>query len=129
MKLLEKIENLFKKVDKKLFSNEYDSPLNPFLLYHYTNLKEEELDGAKEGVLSKIDENNEVIKHLKKEIYDKRVCEAYKEYAKELKEDLEYQNTTAKEIVRVIDLRKQKILDKKSKKTKVKLSKKIKNFS
>lgn len=116
MKLKEKIDKFYKKFDEILTGNEYNSPLNPFILCYYTSLKEEDLEETKEGVIFKIEENNEIIQKLKEEISTENIIEIHKEIVNKYISDLEYQNTTSEEIVRVIELRKEKFLNKKLKK-------------
>ncbi|MBQ6324323.1 MAG: hypothetical protein IJI22_05785 [Bacilli bacterium] len=102
-----------KKAIRKIQKLIDSSKLNPFILFHYTALKESELESNRESMVSLIKYNNKVISQLKEEIKDKNICEVHKEIVKKYIDELEYSNGTSKEVIRIINLKKREFYHKK----------------
>ena len=79
------------------------SPLNPYLLEHYANLKGTDLDEALIKTKGSIENNEVVIKSLKKSSDEKGISDDKKSVLLETIEDLEYQNETNREIIRLLE--------------------------
>ena len=79
------------------------SPLNPYLLEHYANLKGTDLDEALIKTKGSIENNEVVIESLKKSSEEKGISDDKKSVLLETIEDLEYQNETNKEIIRLLE--------------------------
>lgn len=79
------------------------SPLNPYLLDHYANLKGKALDEALVSISSTIDNNNVVIESLKKSSEEKGITDEKKSVLLDTVEDLEYQNETNQEIIKLLE--------------------------
>jgi len=79
------------------------SPLNPYLLDHYANLKGDKLTEALKKVNAKIEDNIVVIESLKKSSEEKGVSDDKKSVLLDTVEDLEYQNNTNKEIIKLLE--------------------------
>ena len=77
------------------------SPLNPYLLEHYSKLRGKELKEAMDSIESSISNNNVVIESLKKA--SDSADEEKKNVLLETIEDLEYQNETNKEIMKLLN--------------------------
>jgi len=108
---MSKIDNFVEKIDKKLkekFGGESSkSPLNPFLYNYYDNLRGQELSESIDNTSYLIEYNTNLIKFLKKKInYEKKFdndnSNFYKDLLKEKIDELEYQNGTAVEILKVL---------------------------
>ena len=78
------------------------SPLNPYLIEHYSKLRGEELKQALDRIESTIKNNNVVIDSLKKTLNDE-IEEEKKNILSETIEDLEYQNETNEEIMKLLN--------------------------
>ena len=78
------------------------SPLNPYLIEHYRKLKGEDLKKALDSIESNISNNEVVISSLKKS-GDETTDEEKKEVLLDTIEDLEYQNETNKEILKLLN--------------------------
>lgn len=78
------------------------SPLNPYLMEHYRKLKGEDLKKALDSIESNISNNEVVISSLKKSA-DETTDEEKKEVLLDTIEDLEYQNETNKEILKLLN--------------------------
>lgn len=78
------------------------SPLNPYLIEHYRKLKGEDLKKALDSIESNISNNEVVISSLKKSA-DETTDEEKKEVLLDTIEDLEYQNKTNKEILKLLN--------------------------
>lgn len=79
------------------------TPLNPFIKNYYEHLKGEKLEDAWIMAKSSIDNNDLMIKDLTEDINNGFLSEADKETAIETIQDLEYQNTTNKLIIEILD--------------------------
>ena len=79
------------------------SPLNPFLLDHYDNLKGQELDDAWTSIKVSIKNNNLLIETLQKRIDNDKLSDEDKETLIETIKDLEYQNSTNEEIIKLLE--------------------------
>lgn len=75
------------------------SPLNPFILNHYANLRGEELENAWITAMSSIKNNQIIIDSLQNQINS----DNDKEVIIETIEDLKYQNNTNNEIIKLLD--------------------------
>lgn len=78
------------------------SPLNPYLIEYYNNLTGNDLRIAYKNLQNSIQYNNIVIESLKKETEDKSIDEKKKNVLLETIEDLEYQNETNEEILKLL---------------------------
>lgn len=78
------------------------SSLNPYLIEHYRKLKGEDLKKALDSIESNISNNEVVISSLKKSA-DETTDEEKKEVLLDTIEDLEYQNETNKEILKLLN--------------------------
>ena len=78
------------------------SPLNPYLIEHYRKLKGEDLKKALDSIESNISNNEVVVSSLKKSA-DETTDEEKKEVLLDTIEDLEYQNETNKEILKLLN--------------------------
>ena len=79
------------------------SPLNPYLLAHYSSLKGKDLDEALVKTTGTIENNIVVIESLKKSSEEKGISDDKKNILLETIEDLEYQNETNKEIIKLLE--------------------------
>ena len=80
------------------------SPLNPFILNHYANLRGEELENAWITAMSSIKNNQIIIDSLQNQINsDNNLNDNDKEVIIETIEDLKYQNNTNNEIIKLLD--------------------------
>lgn len=77
------------------------SPLNPYLLEHYSKLRGKELKEAMNSIESSTTNNKVVIESLKKASLD--ADEEKKNVLLETIEDLEYQNETNEEIMKILN--------------------------
>ena len=77
------------------------SPLNPYLLEHYSKLRGNELKEAMDSIESSTKNNKIVIESLKNEI--ETADEEKKKVLLETIEDLEYQNETNEEIMKLLN--------------------------
>lgn len=77
------------------------SPLNPYLIEYYNNLKGDDLRIAYKNLKSSVENNNIVIESLKKQVEDITDNEK-KSVLLDTIEDLEYQNQTNEEIVKLL---------------------------
>ena len=77
------------------------SPLNPYLLEHYSKLRGKELKEAMDSIESSISNNKVVIESLKKA--SENSDEEKKNVLLETIEDLEYQNETNEEIMKLLN--------------------------
>lgn len=77
--------------------------LNPFIKNYYEHLKGDKLEDAWIIAKSSIDNNNIMINNLNNDINDGNLSEEDKEMALETIQDLEYQNTTNKLIIEILD--------------------------
>ena len=109
---MSKIDNFVIKIDKKLkdkFGGKASkSPLNPFLYDYYDNLRGQELAEAIDNTSYLMEYNTKVIKFLKKKInYEKKFDNDTSNFYKDLLNDkigeLEYQNGTAVEVLKVLN--------------------------
>lgn len=125
MKIDKTMKKNNKRAIKKVTKIIESSPLNPFILHYYLELKESDLNINKEAVIDKINYNNKLIEKLKQEISNANICDIHKQIVKEYIEDLEYSNNTSREIVKVICLRKQEFLLRKKQKEYNKKSQKL----
>ncbi len=78
------------------------SPLNPYLLEHYSKLKGDKLKDAMDSIESSIKNNNVVIDSLKKSAEETK-DEQKKDILLDTIEDLEYQNETNEEIMKLLN--------------------------
>lgn len=78
------------------------SPLNPYLLEYYTNLKGEELRNTYKSINSSIENNKILINTLKKSSENQDTDDEQKTVILDTIEDLEYQNKTNEEIQRLL---------------------------
>lgn len=97
-----KYKNIIKKIRKKLD----ESPLNYFIKNYYYSLKESELSSAKINVINRIKTNKIALTKFKDDLNNDIKNDVYNESIKEEICDLQYQNNTAKEIIKFINLRK-----------------------
>ena len=97
-----KYKNIIKKIRKKLD----ESPLNYFIKNYYYSLKESELSSAKINVINRIKTNKIALTKFKDDLNNNIKNDVYNESIKEEIYDLQYQNNTAKEIIKFINLRK-----------------------
>lgn len=77
--------------------------LNPFIKNYYEHLKGDKLEDAWIIAKSSIDNNNTMINNLNNDINNGNLSEKDKETALETIQDLEYQNTTNKLIIEILD--------------------------
>lgn len=77
------------------------SPLNPYLIEYYNNLKGDDLRIAYKNLKSSVENNNIVIESLKKQVEDINDDEK-KGVLLDTIEDLEYQNQTNEEIIKLL---------------------------
>ena len=77
--------------------------LNPFIKNYYEYLKGDKLEDAWIIAKSSIDNNNIMINNLNNDINNGNLSEEDKETALETIQDLEYQNTTNKLIIEILD--------------------------
>ena len=77
--------------------------LNPFIKNYYEHLKGDKLEDAWIIAKSSIDNNNIMINNLNNDINNGNLSEEDKETALETIQDLEYQNTTNKLIIGILD--------------------------
>ena len=77
--------------------------LNPFIKNYYEHLKGDKLEDAWIIAKSSIDNNNIMINNLNNDINDGNLSEEDKETVLETIQDLEYQNTTNKLIIEILD--------------------------
>lgn len=77
--------------------------LNPFIKNYYEHLKGDKLEDAWIIAKSSIDNNNIMINNLNNDISSGNLSEEDKETALETIQDLEYQNTTNKLIIEILD--------------------------
>lgn len=77
--------------------------LNPFIKNYYEHLKGDKLEDAWIIAKSSIDNNNIIIDNLNNDINNGNLSEEDKETALETIQDLEYQNTTNKLIIEILD--------------------------
>lgn len=78
------------------------SPLNPYLIEHYSKLKGDDLKKAMDSIESNMSNNDVVINSLKKSA-EESTDEEKKEVLLDTIEDLEYQNETNKEIMELLE--------------------------
>ena len=79
------------------------TPLNPFIKNYYEHLKGDKLEDAWIMAKSSIDNNNIMIENLTNDINSNNLSNDDKETAIETIQDLEYQNTTNKLIIEILD--------------------------
>lgn len=77
--------------------------LNPFIKNYYEHLKGDKLEDAWIIAKSSIENNNIMIDNLNNDINNGNLSEEDKETALETIQDLEYQNTTNKLIIEILD--------------------------
>ncbi len=77
--------------------------LNPFIKNYYEHLKGDKLEDAWIIAKSSIDNNNIMINNLNNDINNGNLSEEDKETVLETIQDLEYQNTTNKLIIEILD--------------------------
>lgn len=77
--------------------------LNPFIKNYYEHLKGDKLEDAWIIAKSSTDNNNIMIDNLNNDINNGNLSEEDKETALETIQDLEYQNTTNKLIIEILD--------------------------
>ncbi len=77
------------------------SPLNPYLIEYYNNLKGDDLRIAYKNLKSSVQNNSIVIESLKKQVEDITDNEK-KSVLLDTIEDLEYQNETNEEIIKLL---------------------------
>ena len=78
------------------------SPLNPYLIEYYSNLKGDNLRTACKNLKISTEHNNIVIESLKKQTEENEITEEKKSVLLETIEDLEYQNETNEEIIKLL---------------------------
>ena len=78
------------------------SPLNPYLIEYYSNLKGDNLRTAYKNLKISTEHNNIVIESLKKQTEENDITEEKKSVLLETIEDLEYQNETNEEIIKLL---------------------------
>ncbi len=78
------------------------SPLNPYIIEHYSKLRGEDLKQALDTIESAIKNNNVLIESLKKTLEDE-TDEEKKNVLSETIEDLDYQNETNEEIMKLLN--------------------------
>jgi len=78
------------------------SKLNPYLIEYYNNLRGDDLRIAYKNLQSALQNNGIVIESLKKQTEDKSITEEKKNVLLETIEDLEYQNETNEEIIKLL---------------------------
>lgn len=79
------------------------SPLNKYLLYHYSHLKGQELEDAWTIAKASIQNNEIIIKNLQHRIDSEELEEKEKDVLFETIEDLKYQNNTNTEIIKLLE--------------------------
>jgi transcriptional regulator with XRE-family HTH domain len=79
------------------------SPLNPYLLEYYSELKGSELRDALNNIENTIKNNNILIESLKKSSEEKGISDENKNVLLETIEDIEYQNNTNNEIKKLLE--------------------------
>lgn len=109
---MSKIKDFIKKIKSK-FKNKFGgkenkSPLNPFLYNHYDNLRGQELVEAIDTTSYLMEYNTKVVKFLKKKInFEKKnntdTSNYYKDLLKDKIDELEYQNGTAVEVLKILN--------------------------
>ncbi|MBO5095744.1 MAG: hypothetical protein J6D28_00945 [Bacilli bacterium] len=118
-----KYKNIIKKIRKKLD----ESPLNYFIKNYYYSLKESELPSAKINVINRIKTNKIALTKFKDNLNSGVENDVYNETIEEKIYDLQYQNNTAKEIIKFINLRKNEFYYEKKLKNELNFFKKILN--
>ena len=78
------------------------SPLNPYLIEYYSNLKGNELREALKNIENSINSNNVLIESLRKS-EEQEQDEEKKTIISDTLEDLEYQNSTNEEIKKLLE--------------------------
>ena len=78
------------------------SPLNPYLIEYYSNLKDQELRDALNTIDTNIRSNDIIIESLKKSLENENE-EEKKSTLMDTIEDLEYQNSTNKDIKQLLE--------------------------
>jgi len=78
------------------------SPLNPFLISYYSNLKGSQIDEALVNTHGSIENWESLVKSFKEKIEDKNITESEKEIMLQTIEDTEYQINTANEIIKLL---------------------------
>lgn len=78
------------------------SPLNPYLIEYYSSLKGDNLRTAYKNLKNSTDHNNIIIETLKKQSEEDNISEEKKNVLLETIEDLEYQNETNEEIIKLL---------------------------
>lgn len=79
------------------------SPLNKYLLDHYSHLKGQELEDAWTIAKASIQNNDIIIKNLQYRIDSEELEEKEKDVLFETIEDLKYQNNTNTEIIKLLE--------------------------
>lgn len=105
---MSKIKDFIKKIKSKFGGKENKSPLNPFLYNHYDNLRGQELVEAIDTTSYLMEYNTKVIKFLKKKInFEKKnntdTSNYYKDLLNDKIDELEYQNGTAVEVLKILN--------------------------
>ena len=78
------------------------SPLNPYLIKYYDNLKGDELENTIKSIGLSLKRNKSLLDALKKSSEDKTLSEEERNEILETIEDLEYQNDTNEDIFKLI---------------------------
>ena len=105
---MSKIKDFIKKIKSKFGGKENKSPLNLFLYNHYDNLRGQELVEAIDNTSYLMEYNTKVVKFLKKKInFEKKnntdISNYYKDLLKDKIDELEYQNGTAVEVLKILN--------------------------
>lgn len=105
---MSKIKDFIKKIKNKFGGKENKSSLNPFLYNHYNNIRGQELAEAIDTTSYLMEYNTKVVKFLKKKInFEKKnntdTSNYYKDLLKDKIDELEYQNGTAVEVLKVLN--------------------------
>lgn len=79
------------------------SPLNPFLLDHYSHLKGQELEDAWTIAKASIKNNDLIIDSLQKRIDSEELTQNEEDVLYETIEDLKYQSNTNNEIIKLLE--------------------------
>ncbi len=79
------------------------SPLNPFLLDHYSHLKGQELEDAWTIAKASIKNNDLIIDSLQKRIDSEELTQDEEDVLYETIEDLKYQSNTNNEIIKLLE--------------------------
>lgn len=95
-------KSIFDKIADKLFGDEDNFGLNPFIASHYNQLKDDEIIDEYNAVYEKLRNNKLVIKSLRKIIKVNNFEEHTNDVLKEKIKELKYENGTAIAILKLL---------------------------